>query len=260
MKIFDCFLFFNELEILELRLMTLSDFVDYFVLVEANKTFTGNEKGVFFEKNRNLYKKYLDKIIYIKVEDIPTLDRSKNCWAIENFQRNCITRGLVNAKDEDRIILSDVDEIPDPYKVMQVKDSINPVTFNQYLFYYYVNCFGNRTWNGSIITPFKNMGSPERLRSLARKGFNRVRKCGWHYSYMGGLENVKSKLNNLSDAFMRIDQVGGDGDILRKMNSQKNLWDEKISNTLVDIKINGYAPLCIKKFIAKYPSFYFNPN
>lgn len=258
MKIFDCFLFFNELEILELRLMTLSDVVDYFVLVEANKTFTDNKKDFLFEKNKNLYKKYLDKIIHIKVDNVPLLDKSKNVWTIEEFQRNCIIRGLKNAKDEDRIIISDIDEIPDPDKLRQVKKSSYPVTFRQHLFYYYVNCMSTRNWNGSIITPFKNMEPPQELRRLARKGFNRIRNGGWHYTYMGGLDRIKSKLDNLSDAFTRIDQVGGDEDIFRKVNYQKDLWDENRSHKLINIEENGFAPSCIKEFIEKYPSFYFS--
>ena len=256
MKIFDCFLFFNELELLELRLMTLSDVVDYFVLVEANTTFTGNIKPFIFEKNRHLYKKYLDKIIYVKVEDTPPLDKSVDIWVIEKFQRDCITRGLKDAKDEDRIVVSDIDEIPDPSKLMQVKESIDPITFNQYLFYYYVNCLSSRYWNGPVIAPYKNMKSPQVLRGqkLSHKG---IKNSGWHYTYMGGLDKIKSKLNNLSDGHTRIDQVGTDQDILRKINSQKNLWDESRTYRLVDLEENDYAPGCIKEFIEKYPGFYF---
>ena len=72
MKIFDCFCFLNELELLELRLMELYDTVDYFVISEANKTHAGNPKEFIFEKNKKRYKKYLDKIIYVKVTDLPT--------------------------------------------------------------------------------------------------------------------------------------------------------------------------------------------
>ena len=260
MKIFDCFLFFNELEILDLRLMTLADIVDYFVIVEANKTHTGNEKEFLFEKNQNLFKKYLDKIIYVKIEDVPLLDNSKNIGAIENFQRNCITRGLSGAKDDDRIIISDLDEIPNPDKIMQVKENSEPVTFNQYLFYYYVNCLSSRNWDGPIIAPYKNMPSPQKLRRLARRGYNSIKNGGWHYSYMGGVEKIRSKLNNLYDAFTRINLVGTDEDILKKMNSQKDLWDENCEHKLVNIGENGYAPKCIKEFIEKYPDYYFKQN
>lgn len=256
MKIYDCFLFFNELELLELRLMTLSGVVDYFVLVEANKSFTGNTKAFLFEKNQRQFKKYLPRIIYIKVEDAPVLDESQDVWAMENFQRNCITRGLVNAKDEDKVIISDVDEIPDPAKIIQVLDSNDPVTFSHHLFYYFVNCLNaRRKWNGSVMAPFKKMVSPQILRGQKRR-FNKI-SGGWHYSYLGGLDKIKLKLNNLSDAYMRRGQVGGDEDILRKVNSQRNLWDEKISYRLIDIDKKDFSPASIKKFITKYPNFFF---
>ena len=250
-------MFFNELELLELRLMTLNEVVNYFVLVESNLSQTGNKKDFLFEKNQKLFKKYLDKIIYVKVEDTPVLDRSKDAWAIENFQRDCISRGLANAKDGDKVIISDLDEIPDPNKLMLVINSNDPVTFSQHLFYYFVNCLNaRRIWNGPVITPFKNMDSPQVLRGRKLR-YKKVKNGGWHYSYMGGLDRIKSKLNNLSDAFMRIDLVGDDADILRKINSQKSLWDENIAYRLIEIEKNGYAPSCIKKFIEKYPGFHF---
>ncbi len=260
MKIFDCFLFFNELELLELRLMTLCDVVDFFVLVEANKSFTDNKKEFLFEKNKSRYKKYLDKIIYIKVEDTPILDKSKDVWAIQYFQRNCITRGLSKAKDEDRIIISDVDEIPDPEIILLVKDKDEPIAFGQYLFYYYVNCFSGRSWNGSIITPFKNMPSPQTLRNLARKGINRIKYRGWHYSYMGGVDKIRSKLDNLVGGSIVEDRVGTDEDIFKKINSQKGLWEENHQYRLIDIEQKNYSPKCIKKFLEKYPDFYFQQN
>lgn len=259
MKLFDCFLFFNELELLELRLMTLASVVDYFVLVEANRTFTGNKKDFIFEKNKDRYKKYLRNIIYIKVEDTPTLDTSKDVWAIEIFQRNCISRGLASAKDEDRVIISDVDEIPDPGNLIKVKDSNELVTFNQYLFYYFVNCVSvTRTWNGSVMAPFKHMNSPQVVRGR-RRGYRRIKNGGWHYTYMGGLEKITMKLHNLSDAHTRIDMVGTDEDILRKITSQKSLWDERRTYRLIDVEKHDYAPTCMKKFIEKYPDFYFRP-
>src|SRR3990167_3841286 len=157
MRIFDCFLFFNELELLELRLMTPNDVVDYFVLVEADKTHTGNTKDFVFDKNKHRYQKYLNKIIHIKVEHTPALDRSTDAWAIENFQRSCISRGLTSATDEDKVITSDVDEIPNPETLERLKGSDHPVTLRQHLFYYYVNCYSGRGWNGSIVTPMKHM-------------------------------------------------------------------------------------------------------
>ena len=71
MGIYDCFIFFNELDLLEIRLSELYNYVDYFVIVEANKTFKGKSKPFYFEENKQKYKKYLDKIIHVKVYDMP---------------------------------------------------------------------------------------------------------------------------------------------------------------------------------------------
>jgi len=258
MKIFDCFLFFNELELLDLRLMTLSGSVDYFVLVEANRTFTDNKKEFVFERHQNRFKRYLNKIIYIKVSDTPNLDKSKDVWAIQYWQRDCITRGLSEARDEDRIIISDVDEIPNPDVIRRVRDTENPIAFNQYMFYYYVNCMSDRNWNGSIITPYQGMPSPQTLRNLARRGVNRIKGSGWHYSYMGGVGRIRSKLDNLVGGNTVVDKVGTDEDIIRKVNCQICLWDENSQYRLINIDADNYAPKSMRKFLEKYPNFYFS--
>lgn len=105
---YDCFPFFNELDILEIRLNTLDKHVDKFVLVEASKTQSLLDKPYFFEENKARYSKFLNKIIHVKVSDNPDLPG----WVMENHQRNCITRGLVDCNGEDTILISDVDEIP----------------------------------------------------------------------------------------------------------------------------------------------------
>ena len=88
--IIDCFPFFNELDLLEIRLNVLNDVVDKFVLVEASKTQSLIDKPFYFEENKDRYSKFLDKIIHVKITDYP----KKDGWAMENYQRNCIVKGL----------------------------------------------------------------------------------------------------------------------------------------------------------------------
>src|SRR5210317_815742 len=104
MKIFDCFSYLDEDLLLELRLNILDENVDYFVIVEGNKTWQNNSKKLRFDINK--FDKFKKKIIYIPVKDLPYGD---NPWVRENFQRNCISRGLVNAEEDDLIIISDLD-------------------------------------------------------------------------------------------------------------------------------------------------------
>lgn len=101
--VYDCFVFFNELELLELRLEELSDVVDRFVLVEGTKTFRGKKKPLYFEDNKERYSKFLNRIIHIRVDDFP---ESTNPWELEYHQRNMIAKGLSNCKSDDNLLLS----------------------------------------------------------------------------------------------------------------------------------------------------------
>src|SRR6185312_15373656 len=107
--IYDCFMFFNELELLELRLHELSGVVDKFVLVETTVTFTNKPKSLIFQENLSRFKKFQDKIIHIVVDDMP---KSSNPWTLEKFQRDAIRRGLNDCRPDDVVLVSDVDEIP----------------------------------------------------------------------------------------------------------------------------------------------------
>lgn len=119
MSVYDCFIFFNELDLLEIRLDELDSIVDYFVIVEATKTHSGKSKALVFGENRERFHKYTDRIIHIVVDDMPELVNN-NRWVLENYQRRCISRGLIACKGEDIIVISDVDEIPDRINLSNV--------------------------------------------------------------------------------------------------------------------------------------------
>jgi beta-1,4-mannosyl-glycoprotein beta-1,4-N-acetylglucosaminyltransferase len=112
MKIYDCFSYLDEDLLLNLRLNILNRYVDYFVIIEGNKTWQNNPKKLNFDIKK--FKEFEKKIIYIPVTDLPGGD---NPYQRENFQRNAISRGLIDSNDEDLIIISDLDEIPDPKKI-----------------------------------------------------------------------------------------------------------------------------------------------
>jgi beta-1,4-mannosyl-glycoprotein beta-1,4-N-acetylglucosaminyltransferase len=256
-KVFDCFKFLNEIELLELRLMELNDVVDHFVIVESNKTHTGNPKEFILENNE-LLKQYGDKIIYVKVTDLPTYD-SNNIWIPENFQRNCIMRGLVDkANPGDKIIVSDLDEIPNTEIIREHIDDPSFVSFNQNLYYYYVNCKQNCLWNGPIMANYGEFESAQQLRDMGRSGYNSYRHGGWHYSYMGGPERIRYKVENIAESKLIIDNVGNVSDIESKMKSQNDLWgrtDDYARKEIVDI--SNDKPRTLDKFLEKYPHFYY---
>lgn len=232
MKIYDCFTYFNEIELLELRLNLLHDVVDYFVVVEANKTHKNNQKDFNFEKNTALLQDYLAKIIYIKVEDMP--DCPSNEWELENYQRNCITRGLTSSSPEDLILISDIDEIPAPAAIKLLTENnrstelctddcrqnieqlitvpenlltqygrglldITPLALEQTLYYYFVNCQCKEKWHGTTITKAKYLAIPQLFRNY-RNVFPRISYGGWHFSYLGGIERILEKLNSIVES------------------------------------------------------------
>ncbi len=121
-KIYDCFLFFNELEMLDIRLNELYDKVDHFVLVESTETFQGNPKPLYFEKNKQLYAPYLDKIIHVVLDEHFETD---NPWQREYHQRDQILRGLKGCHRRDIAIISDADEIVRKSKIDELVPSLS---------------------------------------------------------------------------------------------------------------------------------------
>ena len=118
MKIIDCFSFFNELELLEIRLNILDQYVDKFVLVEAAKTQTLKDKPFVFEENKSRYEKFLDKIVHVKLDEGMCPEGEfkdySDDWSMEHFQRNGAHIGVerLNLELDDIILISDLDEIP----------------------------------------------------------------------------------------------------------------------------------------------------
>jgi beta-1,4-mannosyl-glycoprotein beta-1,4-N-acetylglucosaminyltransferase len=111
-RLFDCFTFFNELDLLELRLLELDPLVHRFVLVEAPQTFTGLPKPLHFKLNRDRFERFLPKIVYVELEEFPP--GMASAWDREHFSRRAIMRGLADAAADDLVLISDVDEIPKP--------------------------------------------------------------------------------------------------------------------------------------------------
>ena len=117
--VIDTFMFYNELDMLEFRLKELNSVVDKFVLVESTKTFVGNDKPLYFEENKSLFKKYLHKIHYVVLSNNP----NGNAWAREVNQRIATGEVLkyLNLNDKDIIIAGDIDEIPDANEIAKFK-------------------------------------------------------------------------------------------------------------------------------------------
>ena len=121
--LYDAFLFYNEMRLLEIRLNELKNVVDRFVIVESNITFQGKPKPLYFWDNRDRFSAFQDRIIHVPVVDMPATD---DPWQREYYQRNCIARGLTDCSSDDVIMISDADEIPKADVVAQISDKKYP--------------------------------------------------------------------------------------------------------------------------------------
>ena len=197
--VYDCFTFYNELDLLEIRLNVLSEVVDKFVLVEADRTQTNKEKPFYFEGNKERYKLFLDKIIHIKVTEYPEI---KDEWTLENYQRNQISLGLANCIPEDIVLVSDIDEIPNPEIIIHYREKGKDICkLKQVFFYYYLNyrrCI-HKYWYLAKIARYKEIASnnytPQKIRM--EKNTKTIKNAGWHFSYLGGKEAIKNKLESI---------------------------------------------------------------
>tara|TARA_A100001011_G_scaffold367963_1_gene421805 strand:- start:3490 stop:4374 length:885 start_codon:yes stop_codon:yes gene_type:complete len=225
MKIYDCFIYFDEELILDIRLNCLNKFVDKFVIVESIYSHRGEKRKPIFDIKR--YSKYKDKIIYILLEDLPSniskiehSDKKVNDKIIINgnirefYQRNAILKGLKDAKPDDLIIVSDVDEIPylENFDFNKVKNNI--IFFTQIFCCYKFNLFSSLKWHGSRMIKRKNLKSPQWLRDIKgrnyhwwrfdvlfsnKKYFNIkfIENGGWHFSYLKEPKGVENKLRSI---------------------------------------------------------------
>ena len=205
--IYDCFSYWDEDLLLETRLNILSEYVDYFVIVEGNKTWQNNAKELKFDKKK--YPKFENKIIYIPVEDLPDGD---DPYSRENYQRNAISRGIKDANPNDLILISDLDEIPNPENISKFKSSDRYAVFKQKHFYYKINLQSkkNPNWYGSRICVKKYLKSPQWLRELKfkKRPFWRIDKYrlnniiengGWHFCNLKSPEKLLYKYKNLCE-------------------------------------------------------------
>ena len=205
--IYDCSSYWDEDLLLDLRLHILNKYVDFFVVVEGNKTWQNNPKKLKFDKDK--FSKFRQKIIYIPVEDLPD---GKDPYERENHQRNAISRGLVNAKDDDLVIVSDLDEIPNPNVIKNFQKVKRFAVFRQKHYYYKFNLRSEKNpfWHGSRICVKKYLKSPQWLRDLKfkKRPFWRLDKFrlnniledgGWHFCNLKKPSDLLYKYQNLCE-------------------------------------------------------------
>lgn len=212
MKLIDCFLYNNEDLILDVRLNILNEYVDKYVIVESKFDHQGNKKKLNFSFSN--FKKFQNKIEYLVIDEFPA---NTSSWDRENYQRNFIKNGINEINENDYIIISDVDEIPNLEKIRDL-NKYKFTVFKQKLFYYKFNLQNITTpfWFGSKICKKKYLKSPQWLREqkikknsfwkLFKTQWNIIENGGWHFSFLMDAKQIKSKLSSFAhDEFNNSD-------------------------------------------------------
>jgi beta-1,4-mannosyl-glycoprotein beta-1,4-N-acetylglucosaminyltransferase len=208
-EVYDCFAFFNELELLRLRLEELSDVVDHFVLVESPISFSGKKKPLYYQENKHLFNRFHDKITHIVIDNFPNLtgDLEKDHWSREAYTRNEMMNGLKHCQDDDVIFISDLDEIPRADAVHRIKlylmqfngrsaksikgdDTRFVCGLDMRLFMYSMNRENLAGWyGGSKATPYWMVRryTPWGIKLFHHKySMHKISNAGWHFNTMGG--------------------------------------------------------------------------
>jgi beta-1,4-mannosyl-glycoprotein beta-1,4-N-acetylglucosaminyltransferase len=247
-KIYDCFPFFNELDLLEVRLNELNDVVDYFVIAEANVTHSGKSKPFNFEENKKIFEKFKDKIIYIKVEDMPKINENGNdAWTLERFQRDALTRGLTNCTDEDVLLISDADEIPAADFVKNYSIEQGPKWLKQSLYYYYLNCRVPTDWNQAKIIPYKTFKQGYTPCKVRYAEFEMADNAGWHFSYLGGTERVIQKIESFAHQEYNTTEIKNKINLEDRIQHAQDLYGRPGATQMKIEKIDGSYPKFIQK-------------
>jgi beta-1,4-mannosyl-glycoprotein beta-1,4-N-acetylglucosaminyltransferase len=238
-KIYDVFTFFNELDLLELRLEMMDSFVDKFVIIECIETFSGNKKPLYYEENKDRFKKYHHKIIHHITKDPPKsfddlreriLDLNSDnlmkqiCiqalttsnvppgelhWLKEFYQKENIRKALLGLEDDDICFIGDLDEIWNPDLDYSTIDNHSIYKLKQLVYVGYLNNKSNEPWAGTLLTKYKNIKDSclNHLRTRSKTNYVYIDNAGWHFSFMGGEDRIKLKIESYGHQEFNNDQV-----------------------------------------------------
>ena len=286
MKIFDCFMFFDEDIVLNLRLNTLDKYVDYFVIVESKYNHRGQKRELLFKIDK--FKKFKDKIIYLIHDEVPEgiqiinkIDsHAHTSWKYianallrENAQRNFIIKGLSKAEKNDFILVSDVDEIPNltGLNFNQIKQKI--ILFKQDMFYYKFNLkMPNLKWTGSKACKKKYLINPQWLRNVKDRKYSPLRidilfsdkkyssikiveDGGWHFSNIKTAKEIELKLKSylhhreFDEKPLSVDQID---EIIKNKQAIYDLRVDKAANKIgVGSKLEKFELTNLPTYIQK---------
>jgi len=211
MKIFDCFIFNHEIELLEIRLNILNDYVDKFVITEGDMTFSGLPKESHFLNNKERFAKWEDKIILNQI-NIPECESP---WHREIYSRNAMVN-LDIFNDDDLIIMSDGDEIPNPEILDQASEWVSDdthFTFEQSCYAYWMNNLYSNKWFGTRASTYKYVNNTtvddirEGTEDESKITGSIITNGGWHFTYLGDENHIRQKINSFCDRHFDVPEV-----------------------------------------------------
>ena len=266
-RIFDCITFYKANMLFEMRFHILQKYVDFFVVCEASKSHTGEQKGYNF--NLNFLNKYKDRIIYLKLDGLPKIEiKEKKHYGLLKIQMEHLFKGIKSANPDDLIIFSDEDEIPNPNSIENFKCNERKFgLFLQNMYYYKLNILGldegNGNWAGSRICKKKYLKSFFKFKLLKKKNINYpfwridkeknvqlIKNGGWHFTYLMKPEEIARKINNMAHTEFNKDSFK---DIKKIQYNIDNLIDPFGRNfKLKRVEIDNNYPEHIKKNLILY--------
>ena len=261
MAIYDCFQYFDEDHMVDLRLNILNQYVDYFVISESTKTHQGENKKINFDIKK--FSKFKDKIKFIVADYSKEINFKKHIGGespIEQHQRNSLIKGIEDASSEDLIILSDSDEIPDLTKLNEINNNKKFIAFSQKMFMYKINHqnIDESDWIGSKITKKKNITTMQNLRNLKFKKYPFWRfdkknlqtiRGGWHFSFLQTPEQILKKIKSFSHGEFNMKNVN-EKNIEEKILKNQDIFGRGI--TLKKIELDSSYPNYILKNKEKF--------
>ena len=244
-------MYFDEDLILDIRLNTLKEEVDKFVIAEATRNHAGEPKKLNFDINR--FSKFKDKIIYLIIEDLPTnVNSFKKNWHVnhirDQFQRNALSRGYKEFDENDLVMISDIDEIPNPNKIKDFNLKNKYGCFLQKNYQSKINLLNisEGDWAGTKICIKKYLKSPQWLRNIkikkqpfwkifSDKQPQLIKNGGWHFSFLKSPESIKRKINSFAHQEFNIPKFNNIQEIEKKIARGEDLFERNINYKIIDL-------------------------
>ena len=269
MSLYDCFMYFDEDVILDLRLHTLNEYVDTFVIAEATRDHAGREKKLNFDiKN---FPKFKDKVKYLVIDDLPiNVKSTKKNWASnhlrDQYQRNSLAKGFKDCDENDLIMISDIDEIPNPLKFSEFKIENRYACFMQKNFQLKLNLLNitDKNWMGTKIIKKKFLKSPQWLRNIktAKPAFWKFYKPrqpqliydgGWHFSFLKDAYGISKKIKSYSHSEYNKPEFTDERKIKERIMKKIDIFDRNYKYDRIEI--DQTFPKYIRENIDKFQNW-----